>query len=396
MPRNAPASPLDCFAVTAPGLEAICAGEARSLGLDARVPRDGGGVSWRGNATSIARANLWLRAASRVVVRAARFRATAFYELELQAKRIAWERFLSPGSTVALRVTCRKSKLYHSDAVAERFVESIGRRVNGVVVDASSSADKGDERDDETLDAQDAPAARQLFIVRLVHDECTVSADSSGELLHRRGYRRALAKAPLRETLAASLLLAAEWKGDTPLVDPMCGSGTIPIEAAMLARRMAPGRARSFAFERWPGHDASAWASIVDEARSSELPRCPVAIEGYDRDEGAIGAAQANSERAGVADDICWAVQPISALAPAIGPGLMATNPPYGVRVGEAGRLRDLYAQLGHVARRARTGWDVALVSANSTLERQTQLELNERVRTRNGGIPVRFVVGRA
>ena len=389
------ASQLDCFAVTAPGLEPICAGEVRSLGLDARVPRDGGGVSWRGDATSIARANLWLRSASRVVVRAARFRATAFYELELQAKRIAWERFLPPGRTVALRVTCRKSKLYHSDAVAERFVESIGRRVKGVVVDASSSADKGDEPDDEPLDAPDAKAARQLFVVRLVHDECTVSADSSGELLHRRGYRRALAKAPLRETLAAALLLAADWKGDTPLVDPMCGSGTIPIEAAMLARRMAPGRARSFAFERWPEHDARAWASIVDDARSGELPHSPVSIEGYDRDAGAITAAQANAERAGVAADVRWAVQPISALAAAVGPGLVATNPPYGVRVGEAGRLRDLYAQLGHVARRARAGWDVALVSANPTLERQTELELSARVRTRNGGIPVRFMTGR-
>lgn len=397
MPTAQPSSSqLDCFAITAPGLEAICAGEARSLGLDARVPRDGGGVSWRGDASTVARANLWLRTASRVVVRAARFRATAFYELELQAKRIAWEQFVSPGSTVALRVTCRKSKLYHSTAVAERIAESIGRRVKGVRVDASPAA-KADERDGDAPDAPDAnDAGRQLFVVRLLHDECTVSADSSGELLHRRGYRRALAKAPLRETLAAALLLAAEWNGDTPLVDPMCGSGTIAIEAAMLARRMAPGRARSFAFERWPGHDASGWAKIRGDARSGELPRSPVAIEAYDRDAGAIAAARANAERADVADDIDLSVQPISALVPAPGSGLVATNPPYGVRVGEAGRLRDLYAQLGNVVRRARAGWDVALVSADRTLERQTRLELNETTRTRNGGIAVRFVSGRA
>ena len=388
-----PSSQLDCFAITAPGLEAICAGEARSLGLDARVPREGGGVSWRGDASSVARANLWLRTASRVVVRAARFRATAFYELELQAKRIAWEQFVSPGSTVVLRVTCRKSKLYHSNAVAERIAESIVRRVKGARVDASPAA-KADERDDDAPDANDA--GRQLFVVRLLHDECTVSADSSGELLHRRGYRRALAKAPLRETLAAALLLAAEWTGDTPLVDPMCGSGTIPIEAAMLARRMAPGRSRSFAFERWPGHDASGWAKILGDARSGELPRSPVAIEGCDRDAGAIAAARANAERAEVADDIDLSVQPISALVPAAGSGLVATNPPYGVRVGEAGRLRDLYAQLGNVVRRARPDWDVALVSADRALERQTHLELSERSRTRNGGIAVRFVVGRA
>ena len=395
MPRIVSAGPLDCFAITAPGLEAICAREARALGLEARVARDRSGVSWRGDESSVARANLWLRTATRVVVRAARFRATAFYELELQAKRIAWERFVSPGGTVALRVTCRKSKLYHSDAVAERIAESIQRRVSGAVVDASP-AGAGEERDDDAPGDQGALAARQLFVVRLLHDECTVSADSSGELLHRRGYRRALAKAPLRETLAAALLLAAEWKGDTPLVDPMCGSGTIPIEAAMLARRIAPGSARSFAFERWPAHDARAWARIVDQARSGELPRCPVAIEGSDRDAGAIVAARANAERAGVANDISWAVQPISALAPAPASGLLATNPPYGVRVGEASGLRDLYAQLGNVARRARAGWDVALVSADRSLDRQTRLELSEKTRTRNGGIAVRLMVGRA
>lgn len=390
-----PSSQLDCFAITAPGLEPICATELRSLGLEPRIPRDGGGVSWRGDASSVARANLWLRTASRVIVRAARFRATAFYELELQAKRIAWERFISPGAVVALRVTCRKSKLYHSAAVAERIAESIGRRVGGVKMETSAAIDGEDSaRDDDA-----GSANRQLFVIRIVHDECTVSADSSGALLHLRGYRQAIGKAPLRETLAAAMLLGAGWSGESPLVDPMCGSGTIPIEAAMLARRMAPGRARTFAFTHWPAHDARAWRKQLDDARSAELQQAPAAIAGSDRDAGAIAAAEANAERAGVRADIELHAKAISAMndtPTADATGLIACNPPYGVRVGDRERLRDLYAQLGNVVRRSRPGWQVALLSADRTLERQTRLAFEERFRTSNGGIPVRLMIGLA
>ncbi|MFI5229702.1 MAG: class I SAM-dependent RNA methyltransferase, partial [Gemmatimonadales bacterium] len=292
MPRMpAPSAQLDCFAITAPGLETLCATELKALGIAARVPRDGGGAAWRGDPSSVARANLWLRTASRVVVRMAHFRATAFYELELQAKRIAWERFIRPGSRVALRVTCRKSKLYHSGAVAQRLAESIGRRVKGVEMATPGAGDADDASPDSLGEPVQPAKAEQLFVVRLVHDECTVSADSSGQLLHFRGYRQALGKAPLRETLAAALLLGAGWLGDTPLADPMCGSGTIPIEAAMLARRMAPGRARPFAFMRWPEHDARAWRQLLDDALSRELAHAPASIFGSDRDAGAVAAA---------------------------------------------------------------------------------------------------------
>jgi putative N6-adenine-specific DNA methylase len=225
-----------------------------------------------------------------------------------------------------------------------------------------------------------------------MRDVCTVSADSSGALLHFRGYRQELAKAPLRETLAAAVLLGAGWSGDTPLADPMCGSGTIPIEAAMIARRMAPGRARSFAFLRWPHTDKKMWNRLLDSARAGELPKSPVQIVGADRDAGAIAAARANAERAGVANDVIFVKQSISALAPADGPGLVVVNPPYGVRVGDAGPLKDLYAQLGNVMRKQRSGWTLGLLSADRALERQTRLALEERFRTRNGGIPVRLV----
>jgi putative N6-adenine-specific DNA methylase len=381
-PSNQP-NQHEAFAVTAPGLEPLCAAELRALHIRGTVEE--GGVAFQGTIEPVARANLWLRTASRVLVRVAEFRATAFFELELHAKRIAWDRFLPAGSTVELRVTCRKSKLYHSDAVAQRFADAITRRIPNVRV-----AKSGTTSEDETeADAAD----RQLFVVRFLHDVCTVSADSSGSLLHLRGYRQQVAKAPLRETLAAAILLGSGWAGDVPLADPMCGSGTIPIEAARLARCMAPGRDRGFAFLRWPELDQKKWQRLLDDARSSELPVCPVEIVGADRDAGAIFAAKANAERAGVAADIEFQLQPISALPPAEPPGLIATNPPYGVRIGESGPLRNLYAQLGNLARKQRAGWSVALLSADRQLEQQTRLAFEEKLRTRNGGIPVRLVM---
>jgi putative N6-adenine-specific DNA methylase len=375
---------LSCFAVTAPGLEHICASELLALGIRGK-PEDGG-VAWSGSMESVAKANLWLRTASRVLIRVAEFRATAFYELELHAKRIAWGQYVAPGAIAEFRVTCRKSKLYHSDAVAERFMKVLESRVKGAKAETAAGAD------DEEIDASKS----QLFIVRFVNDVCTVSVDSSGDLLHRRGYRQQLAKAPLRETLAAAVLIAAGWTGETPLLDPMCGSGTIPIEAAMIARRMAPGRHRSFAFLNWPSADQKGWSSLLTEAGSGELPSAPVSIQGSDRDEGAIVAARANAERAGVLTDIDFHVLPVSGVEAAPSPGLVALNPPYGVRIGATNPLRNLYARFGDVVRAQRSGWTIAVLSADRALERQIQLPLHEKFRTKNGGIPVRLVVGQA
>jgi putative N6-adenine-specific DNA methylase len=369
------------FAVTAPGLEPLCAAELEALGIHGAVEQ--GGVAWTGDLTSVARANLWLRTASRVIIRVDEFRARTFFELERHAKRIPWNRYVARGAAVDFRVTCRKSKLYHSGAVAQRFIDAVARAVGDV--DATQAAPTADDDDDPVR-------ARQLFVVRFFHDVCTVSVDTSGALLHLRGYRQALAKAPLRETLAAAVLLGAGWNGTTPLADPMCGSGTIPIEAALIARRMAPGRHRDFAFLRWPEAKAAMWKRLLADADVAALASSPVPIFGADRDAGAITAALANAGRAGVATDITFAHQPLSALAAADGCGLIATNPPYGVRIGEADRLRNLYAQLGNVVRKQRPSWDVALLSADPALERQTGLALREILHTRNGGIAIRLL----
>jgi putative N6-adenine-specific DNA methylase len=373
-------APLDCFAVAAPGLEPLVLAELEAQGIRGTVVE--GGVEWKGSMASLALANLWLRTASRVVVRLGTFRARTFFELERHARKLPWGQFMTAGTPVDFRVTCKKSKLYHSDAVAQRFQEAVAHALGSITVAPMPG--------EEELEGADA----QLCIVRFSHDVCTVSLDSSGELLHRRGYRQAVGKAPLRETLGAAMLLGAGWRGDTPFVDPMCGAGTLAIEAAMIARRLPPGGRRSFAFQRWPGHHEGRWRELVGHAMSAARQRSTVPIAGSDRDAGAIESARANAERAGVGNDIIFTEQVLSAARPTGPTGLLATNPPYGVRVGDVDRLRNLYAQIGHLARERFAGWTVALLSADSRLESQLQMPLEEKWRSSNGGIPVHLVVG--
>ncbi|HEX5437251.1 MAG TPA: hypothetical protein VFW98_08825 [Gemmatimonadaceae bacterium] len=374
------------FAITAPGIAPITADELRALGLTV----DGvehGGVTFHGGLDAIYRANLSLRTASRVVVRLGAFHARAFGELERRARQLPWARYVGRDRAVRLRVSCRKSRLYHSGAVAERLAGAIEASTSArVAVDSARGAGAAAE------DADDGAGA-QLVIARLAHDECTVSMDSSGELLHMRGYRLASAKAPLRETLAAAILLRSGWAPSSPLLDPLCGAGTIPIEGAMIARRIPPGFTRRFAFVHWPDFDAPRWASLLDEAGSG-IRAAPAPIHGSDRDAGAIQAAAANAERAGVAGDITFTTVAVSGIAPPSQPGWLVTNPPYGVRVGERDRLRNLYAQLGNVARRKCPGWTLALLSADARLDAQLAIPLEEVLRTRNGGIPVHLARG--
>jgi putative N6-adenine-specific DNA methylase len=393
-PASGGALAYDAFAVTAPGLEPLAARELRELGLAPGAPEPGG-VSFRATPAGLYAANLRLRTASRVVVRVAEFPARAFHELERQARRIPWERFVAPGTAVAFRVTCRKSRLYHSDAVAERL-HAAAERAGAVPGRAAPDDAEGDTDGDAADAAASEGATAQLFVVRLLHDRVTISADSSGALLHRRGYRQAVAKAPLRETLAAAMLLASDWDPAAPLVDPMCGSGTIAIEAALLARRVAPGIGRDFAFRRWPEADAGVWAAEVARAEGEALPAAAAPIVAADRDAGAVAATVANAERAGVAADVLAVQRPLSALEPPPGAGWLVTNPPWGARVGEADRLRDLYARLGQVARARCPGWTVGLLSGDPRLDAQTGLPLVERFRTTAGGLRVRFVVARA
>lgn len=379
----APPSRLDCFAAVAPGLEELALAEAQALGLPATLEE--GGFGWSGDLRSVLAANIGLRIASRVLVRIARFEARSFIELERWGRRVPWRQVVAPGATVRFRVTCKKSKLYHSDAVAQRLADAAMWAVPGVHAKGGSIGED---------DAREAEGAT-LFVVRFHRDRCTVSADASGELLHRRGYRLATAKAPLRETLAAAMLAASGWDGVAPLVDPLCGSGTIPIEGALLARRIPPGAGRTFAVEGWPGMTSELAAAVRTEQGDGRLAAASGPIVGSDRDAGAIESASANAGRAGVAADVDLAIHSLSGMRlPDGARGWIVSNPPYGVRVGEGGRVRDLWAQLGHVLRQRAPGWRVTLLSPEPALERQLQIPLRVVARTSNGGIPVRIVSG--
>lgn len=370
---------ISCFAITAPGLEAITAAELQALGISPGKSVHGG-VPWAGSFESIYLANLWLRTASRVIVRVTEFHATSFAELERRAKKVPWGLYVSPGRPVRFRVTCRKSRLYHSDAVAQRLADavrpSVGNEVSIGVVRGS--------------DDEDVPNA-QIFIVRIEHDQVSISADTSGALLHRRGYRQAVAKAPLRETIAAAMVLASGWDRHSPLVDPMCGSGTIPIEAALLARKIAPGHSRNFAFQHWPHFDAPLWKELIARSKEDELSSAQGVIRGSDRDAGAVRAALENAERAGVAGEVDFSQSSISAVEPIGSRGWMVTNPPYGLRVGDAS-VRNLYAQFGKMLHVNFPGWTVGMLGADRTLERQMRLRFNQMFVTTNGGIRVHFV----
>lgn len=380
-----PTLPFEAYAIAAPGLAPLVAAELTSLGI-AIGDVDAGGVAFRANSKSLYSVNLNSRLASRVLVRVGEFRAANFHELEKRSARIAWDEWIAPGRAVALRVTCRKSRLYHSGAVAERVAGALSQVTQSVAMRESD----GEGEEDEPATPNEEP---QRILVRLLHDRCTISIDSSGALLHRRGYRRAIARAPLRETLASAMLVGCEWDGSPALLDPFCGSGTIPIEAALIARRIAPGRNRAFGFQQWPSYNATSWREVMERARERERVSA-VPIQGSDRDAGAIDAALANAERAGVVGDIEFKKASASSIAPIAPRGLVLTNPPYGVRVGGGGArdLRDLYARLGAVLRRDFGDWKFAMLSPDRRLEGQLGVRLREVLRTRNGGIDVRLV----
>lgn len=343
--------PFEIFLTAPPGLEPLLAAEAAAAGFAAPavVP---GGVAIRGGWPEVWRANLDLRGAGRVLVRVASFRALHLAQLDRRARRVDWAALLPEGARVKVEASCRASRIYHAGAAAARVMGAIAAATGAV----EARLEEGALR----------------VLVRIDDDLCTLSLDTSGAPLHRRGTKAEVGKAPLRETLAALFLAACGWDGTAPVVDPMCGSGTIPIEAAGIALGLAPGRGRGFAFEALPAFDPAAWAAL--KARPA-VPRSEAMMWGADRDAGAIRMARANAARAGVAGRVQLACQAVGALAPPPGPpGLVLTNPPYGARIGERKLLFALYATLGTVLRERFAGWRVGLITADEGLARATGL----------------------
>ncbi|MFO0683663.1 MAG: RNA methyltransferase [Sandaracinus sp.] len=367
--------PLELFVSTAPGLEPTTLREIDALGL-AHARTLPGGVVVTGHPTTALRLLLSLRTASHVLARVARFRADRFERLEREVREVDWPALLVPHVPRSFRASAEKSRLHHTGAIAER----LARFVRESMGDDPPSA--SDEQPGVTIAA------------RFSHDECTLSIDLSGAPLHRRGYRLDPGRAPLREDLAAALVLESGWDRAAPLVDPMCGSGTIAIEAALLATRTAPGLARDFAIERTKLVTASHVEAAREKARAEIVPlRAPVVAS--DRDEAAARRTRANAERAGMAIEVAHA--PLSetpALRFAGARPAVVTNPPWGERLTDGGAgLERLHAALGDLVRALGPEARLAMIAHDPRLARRVGLSLRSAFLTDAGGMKVHALV---
>ncbi|KNG94255.1 THUMP domain-containing class I SAM-dependent RNA methyltransferase [Pseudaestuariivita atlantica] len=357
------------FLVATPGLEEPLRDEALSLGFhNPRVVH--GGVTFEGKWEHAWRANLWSRGAVRVLVRVGAFKAHHLNQLGPETRATDWASLIAPGTPFRVEAVCRKSRLYHEGAVAERVTAAIA----------------------EASQATPSAEAPLRILARVERDHVTLSIDTSGAPLHRREHKAEVGKAPLRETMAAMFLRQLGFDGSQPVLDPMCGSGTIPIEAAEIAAGLAPGRSRSFAFEELSTFDPDAWQVL----KATEIRQPPAQFFGYDRDGGAIRAATANAERAGVDGFTSFARQPLTEAAPPQGtPGIVLTNPPYGDRIGTRRDLFALYSSFGRVMQERFAGWTVGLVTSDEKLAQSTRLPLTPGPFVAHGGLKVRLWQGR-
>ncbi|MCF2871291.1 class I SAM-dependent RNA methyltransferase [Octadecabacter sp. G9-8] len=340
---------MDIFLITSPGLQDLLAVEAREKGFKVTSVIHGG-VTLRGDWPAVWRANLQLRGAARVLARVGEFRALYLSQLEMNAKDFDWAEFLPHGSEIKVEATCHKSKIYHAGAAKERVETALAFK--GYVIASNDVEPDFNIR------------------VRIDHDIVTFSLDTSGAPLHKRGHKEAVNKAPMRETMAAMFLRDAGFNGKEPLYDPMCGSGTFPIEAAEIARRLDPGRGRSFAFQTLEHFDPDTFEDMRSPPRDAAFN-----VYGSDRDQGAITMSHANADRAGVADIASFDVKSIGDVtAPCDAPGLVIANPPYGGRIGNKKPLFGLYASFGERMKSNFKGWRVAIITSEPGLAKATTL----------------------
>ncbi len=354
-----------------PGFRDVVAGELAALGVEG-VTEQEGGARFVGDWDDVYRANLELRVASRVLVRVSRFGAASWGDLHRGLRAIPWQRWLPEGCAVAVRAAKRRSRLYHTGRLRTAVEEVLTRTV------AARPAPTGE-------------AGALQVLVRAVGDEVVVSLDTSGAHLHRRGYRVETGPAPLRENVAAGLLARAGWQGDGPLIDPLCGTGTLAVEGALIALGRAPGRDRSFAFERLPSFDPARWDAVRAAAAARERQDLSAPVFASDRDPRALALLVPAARRAGLADRIQVAAADLAGLEPPSEPGLLVANPPYDRRLGgRAGAL----AALGRALRGPFRDWRWAVVVPDGVDPRRFGLQPGVSHRFRNGGLPMRLVLG--
>jgi putative N6-adenine-specific DNA methylase len=366
------------FATCARGLEPLLAGELKALhARDIELGR--GGVSFAGDAALLYRANLWLRTAVRVLRPVLDAHVESPDELYSAVKSIDWSVYLTPDHTLAVDCNVRDSGITHSqyaarrvkDAICDQFVAKVGRR--------------------PSVDVERPNLGLNLHIH---NNEAILSLDSSWDSLHKRGYRPMLTKAPLNESLAAGLILATGWTSDKPLVDPMCGSGSLPIEAAWMALNRPPGLTRKhFGFMGWLDYDVGLWSAIRDEARVGVLKKLPAYIGGSDIRRDAINHATTNARAAGIGHLLAFKQMDLREFRPPPGPpGVLICNPPYGERIGEESEMLPLYRQIGNAFAERCGGWTCFVFTSNDAPWREIGLKRAAVTPLWNGKIGCRLI----
>jgi len=368
------------FITCAPGLEPTLHEECNKLRLS-KVERQVGGVAFQGRIEDAWRANLELRTAVRVLMRVVRFTARDTDALHRGASSVDWSKYMSAAGTLVVDGHSKDSEIDHSlflaqrvkDAICDQFRAHDGRR---------PSVDKGN------------PDLR--IVAHLTKNRCSLLIDTSGVSLHKRGWRKYQGRAPLSETLAAAMVLRSGWNGRAPLIDPFCGSGTILIEAALIAGNVAPGIFKEhYAFEKLPGFNADAWQRMRAEAEARVKFPSKLSLIGLDQSGETLEGARENLASAGVSDLVTLELKDALRFPAKSGwNAWIVTNPPYGERVGEVDRLWPLYRQLGEKLRDQCSGYRLALLSGNSKLARSLKLEGLETVALKNGAIDCELLVG--
>lgn len=361
--------PYQLVATAAFGLEAVVVRELAALGYEARIVRPGR-IEFAGDWLAICRANLWLRSADRVLVQLAKFPAPDFDALFDTLGTLPWEDWIHRDAAIPVRGRSYKSQLTSVPAVQRTVKKAIVQRL----LAKHSTAE---------LPETGPPVPVE---VALLDDEAMISVDTSGEGLHKRGYRSLAGPAQLRETLAAALVQLSFWKSDKPLIDPFCGTGTIIIEAAMIGRKLAPGRNREFAAEHWSNSPLSVWKLAREEAADLALPSLEERPMGTDIDAESLSLARYHAEQAGVAADVHFQQRAFADLTSKRQYGCTIMNPPYGVRLGEEREIAELYRTFPDVLRRLKS-WSHFILSARDDLERLVGQEANRRRKLYNAKI---------
>ena len=366
------------FATCGRGIEPVLADELRALGA-ADVQPGRGGVQFAGDRALLYQANLWLRTAIRVLRPILTVHVESPDELYDAVRGLDWSRWMTPEHTLAVDCNVRDSRITHSkyaalrvkDAICDQFVERLGRR--------------------PSVDVETPMVGLNLHIYQ---NEATLSLESSGESLHKRGYRPILTKAPLNEALAAAIVLLTGWKGERPFADPLCGSGTLPIEAAWIALRRPPGLTRKrFGFQGWMDYDVELWTTLRDEARRGVLRSLPVPILGSDERGDAVSFAINNARAAGIGNVLRFEKRDVRDFQPPPGPpGVIVCNPPYGERIGEERNLFGLYKLLGEVFSQRCAGWTAFVFTGNPRLANSIGLQPAAQIPLYNGKIPCRLL----